>query len=317
MKYQWQKTGNGYVDNLGFQLAKIVRNSNSNRFETRRRYLKAQQRFIKHIAKKFRVQKLANIKDKHLESYGNSLKEKECTNQYIKTELSAIRFFHNQIQDTRYTLTDSRVFNKKLDISKADSDATKIYRGWSKTEIKDMKEIAKNLNRNIIIKVIDIQSKLGLRLDEAVTLKSYQVKNALEKGELNMSNTKGGVPRVISLSLEARKTLELLDLSRKYCIVEQHYVDKKEIHKFKKSVQNFIYNHREKIQDDFRQKSAHNLNNHESGALTSHGLRHTFALRKYQEFRDKGYSKVNSRKEVSEILGHHRDNITRVYISSL
>ena len=317
MKYKWKPIGIGSVDNLAFQLAKIVRNSNANKFGTRRRYLKAQERFIKHIGKKFKVQNIKNIKDKHLKSYSKFLKEKECTNQYIKTELSAIRFLHNDIPNTRDILKDSRVFNKKLGISKSDSDATKIYRAWSKREIEDMKEIAKNLNRNTIIKVIEVQNSLGLRLDEAITLKSYQVKNALKKGEIDMDNTKGGVPRTIKLSNEARKILESLDLSKRYCIVSQKYVKKNEIHKFKKSVQNFIYNHREKIQDDFREKSAHNLKEGQSGALTSHGLRHTFARREYQKFRQEGYSQVKSREKVSKILGHHRDSITRVYINSL
>jgi len=317
MKYSWNKVRDGVVDNLGFQLAKIVRNSNANRFATRRRYLKAQQRFIKHIAKEFRVQNLRNIKDKHLESYAKSLKEKECTNQYIKIELSAIRFLHNDIPNTRNILEDARVFNKRLEVSKSDADATKIYRAWSKNEIEDMKKIAKKLNRESIIKIIDVQSELGLRLDEAVTLKSYQVKIALKRGKIDLSNTKGGVPRVVELSAEARKILESLDLSRKYCIVPQKYHDKSKIHKFKKSIQNFLYNHREKIQDNYRESSAHGLKDNQKSALTSHGLRHTFARRKYKEFREMGLSKYDSRREVSELLGHHRDNITRVYISSL
>lgn len=317
MKYQWQKIGNGSIDNLGFQLAKIIRNSNANRFETRRRYLKAQKRFIIHVGKKFRLQNLRNIKDLHLESYAKSLKEKECTNQYIKTELSAIRFLHNQVENTQYILEDSRVFNKKLEVSKADSDATTIYRAWSKTEIKRMKEIAKKLNRESIVKVIDVQSELGLRLDETVTLKSYQVRIALKRGKIDLTNTKGGVPRVVELSTEARKILESLDLSKRYCITPEEYANKNTIHKFKKSVQNFIYNHREKIQDDYREKSAHNLNDDEAGPLTSHGLRHAFARREYQKFRKQGYSKFKSRENVSELLGHHRDNITKVYISNL
>lgn len=317
MKYQWQRTGNGSIDNLGFQLAKIVRNMNANRFQTRRRYLKAEQRFIKHIAKNFRVQKLSNIKDNHLESYVNLLKEKNCTNQYIKTELSAIRFFHNETQETRYVLTDSRIFNQKLGISKSDSDATKIYRAWSTKEISDMKKIAKELNRTTIIKVIEIQLQLGLRLDEAVTLKSYQVKDALKSDKLYLNNTKGGVSREVPVSFEAKRILETLDLSQKYCIIDQRYVDNKEIHKFEKSVQNFIYNHREKIQDNYREKSAHALKDNEKAPLTSHGLRHTFARREYKKFREQGYSKFKSREKVSKILGHHRDNITKVYISNL
>ena len=293
MKYKWKPIGIGSVDNLAFQLAKIVRNSNANKFGTRRRYLKAQERFIKHIGKKFKVQNIKNIKDKHLKSYSKFLKEKECTNQYIKTELSAIRFLHNDIPNTRDILKDSRVFNKKLGVSKVDSDATKIYRAWSKKEIKDMKKIAKKLNKNIIIQIIQLQISLGLKLDEAMTLKSYQVKNALKEGKLYIEKRKVGITRSIPLDSESRKTLESLDLSRRYCIVPEEYLKKNEIHKFKKSVQNFIYNNQERL-------------------LTTLGLRYTFAQRKYQEFIKSGLSKCESRLKVGSMLGLNPDIISKV-----
>ena len=182
---------------------------------------------------------------------------------------------------------------EKKDVSKVDFDTKKVYRAWSQKEIKDMKKIAKKLNRNIIIQIIDIQSKLGLRLDEVVSLKSYRVKNALKEGKLYIENRKGGITRSIPLDSESRKTLESLDLSRRYCIVPEEYLKKNEIHKFKKSVQNFIYNNQERL-------------------LTTLGLRYTFAQRKYQEFIKSGLSKCESRLKVGSMLGLNPDIISKV-----
>lgn len=47
----------------------------------------------------------------------------------------------------------------------------------------------------------------------------------------------------------------------------------------------------------------------------SSGLRHTFAHEQYNKFIEQGYSDFMARKKVSELLGHHRDDVTRIYLS--
>ena len=49
--------------------------------------------------------------------------------------------------------------------------------------------------------------------------------------------------------------------------------------------------------------------------MTFHGLRHTYAHEKYDEYIRQGYSEYQSRKKVSELLGHHRDEVTKIYLA--
>ena len=49
--------------------------------------------------------------------------------------------------------------------------------------------------------------------------------------------------------------------------------------------------------------------------ITFHGLRHTFAHEKYDEFIQMGKTDFQARKAVSELLGHHRDDVTRIYLA--
>ncbi len=49
--------------------------------------------------------------------------------------------------------------------------------------------------------------------------------------------------------------------------------------------------------------------------ITFHRLRHTYAHEKYDEYINKGYSEYQARKKVSKLLGHHRDEVTRIYLA--
>ena len=50
--------------------------------------------------------------------------------------------------------------------------------------------------------------------------------------------------------------------------------------------------------------------------ITFHGLRHTYAREKYNEFIGIGKNEKEARRMVSELLGYHRDDVTRIYIRS-
>ena len=49
--------------------------------------------------------------------------------------------------------------------------------------------------------------------------------------------------------------------------------------------------------------------------ITFHGLRHTFAHEQYDKYINQGFSDYAARKKVSELLGHHRDDVTRIYLA--
>ena len=51
--------------------------------------------------------------------------------------------------------------------------------------------------------------------------------------------------------------------------------------------------------------------------MTFHGLRHTRAAEWYRECIQRGRSPYQARKEVAKLLGHGRDDVTRIYLASL
>ena len=51
--------------------------------------------------------------------------------------------------------------------------------------------------------------------------------------------------------------------------------------------------------------------------MTFHGLRHTCAAEWYQERIAAGATPYEARKAVSRLLGHGRDDVTKIYLASL
>lgn len=318
MKYQWKKTGHGATDNLGKQLEKVVKRMNQNKFETRYRYINACERFIKYTAKEFKVRKLANIQDKHLITYVQYMKAKGNADKYIKTELSGIRFIHNSIDNTKYDLTYSLTINK--DANLLTTTDGRADRAWTEKEYQGFKILAIEKNKEEIANVLEGIKNTGMRLDEIVTLKYQDVYNSLKTGNLILRNTKGGVPREVYLTKGARSIFSKCLSNKKpgeYVFTPNKYVKNREIHKFKKQVQNFIYHYRNKIQDKDRKYSGHNISEKDRGALTIHGLRHTYAREQYLKRRDMGIGKAKARREVANLLGHGRDSVTFIYLGGI
>lgn len=153
MRYMWKTTGLGITDNLGAQFAKIVRNTNQLSIQTRRRYIMAMERFLKHLGTISNLQKIANIQDKHVELYANTLKLNGCSDKYIKTELSALRYWHNKIHAARYALEDANRFNKRINLGPT-SDG-RADRAWTYREYEAMRSIALTQGRSDIAKVLE------------------------------------------------------------------------------------------------------------------------------------------------------------------
>ena len=97
-----------HFENLLVQLEKLRRHNRQGSFRTRARYYEATRRFCRFVAERYRLERLANLSPKHLCAYAEFLKESGKAPSTIKTELAAIRFFHDLIPDPRYELPDNR-----------------------------------------------------------------------------------------------------------------------------------------------------------------------------------------------------------------
>jgi site-specific recombinase XerD len=90
--------------NLIEQLEKLRKHNRQGSIKTKERYYQAMQRFCRYLAETWRLQKLANIAPKHIEGYAEFLKKNNKSASTIKTDLSAIRFFHDKMSETRHRL---------------------------------------------------------------------------------------------------------------------------------------------------------------------------------------------------------------------
>ena len=86
------------------QLDKLARHNRQESYKTRQRYYEAMQRFCRFLAEEYRLQKLTNISGKHLTAYVCYLQERGRAASTVKTELSAIRFWHDQLSSPKYRL---------------------------------------------------------------------------------------------------------------------------------------------------------------------------------------------------------------------
>jgi len=73
-----------------------------------------------------------------------------------------------------------------------------------------------------------------------------------------------------------------------------------------KRFEQFIYDNKPKLQDPGSTRP-----------MTFHGLRHTCAAEWYKQYIDAGDSEYQARKKVAKLLGHGRDDVTRIYLASL
>lgn len=285
------KNINIYI-NLEKQYNKLFRHIKVGSFKTRERYGKAFKRFMVFLADEYRIQKLANISPKHIFAYIDYMQNKGLYASTIKTELAAIRFFHDSMPYTRYELPT----NNELDLERRTFGG--VDRTWSNREFNSMLAIAMQNDREDYVTIFTLARYAGLRLEECFRIDTNDAFNAIRTGQLFVKG-KGGLTRCVpineSIHIELEKLLQVTEKGHKLFVD-----DTDKTHLAMKRLQCFISYHRKTFTEN---------------KITFHGLRHTFAHEKYDEFIQMGKTDFIARKVVSELLGHHRDDVTRIYLS--
>lgn len=88
--------------NLRFQADRVFRHCRQGSIKTRARYRESVYRLCAFLAEVYRLEKLANLAPKHIYAYAEFLKETGKAPSTIKTDLAAIRFFHDQQPTARW-----------------------------------------------------------------------------------------------------------------------------------------------------------------------------------------------------------------------
>jgi len=139
------KQQTGAAGNLLAQLDKLQRHNRQGSFKTKERYYEAMKRFCRFVSERFNLQKLANISDKHMIAYVEDMQERELAASTIKTELAAIRFWHDKIPEARYKLPSNEILDlEKLTLKELGCDdyrARKQVSQWLGHERDDVTKI--------------------------------------------------------------------------------------------------------------------------------------------------------------------------------
>lgn len=116
---------------------------------------------------------------------------------------------------------------------------------------------------------------------------------------------KGGlirdVPTNESILIELQKILAITPRGHKLFVAPD---DK--THLAMHRLESFINYHKADIQDVDSDRP-----------MSFHGLRHTCAAEWYAGFIKQGQSELEARRKVAHLLGHGRDDVTRIYLASL
>ena len=285
--------------NLLAQFEKLFKHNRQGSFRTKHRYAEAYKRFLTFLAEVYRLEKIANIAPKHVYTYTDKLVQAGKSAAYIKTELAAIRFWHDQIPNPKFRhLPD----NKELNLARRKYGG--VDRTWSHREFNLAVAKASELGREDYVTILCLARYAALRLHECFRIDTQTAAVALKTGTLRIKG-KGGlereVPTNLTIEIQLKKMLAVTPRGHKLFVAPD---DKTHLamHRF----QNFISRYKSDIQDFDSTRPLH-----------FHGLRHTRAAEWYEEFSEQGMSEKQARLAVAKLLGHGRDDVAKVYLASL
>lgn len=284
--------------NLLTQLDKLFRHSRQCSHKTRTRYREAMKRFCRFLAEEYRLEKLANISDKHLKAYVAHMKAKGLSASTTKTDLAGIRYFCDQMPKTRHQLPS----NDTLDLQRRSFG--KVDRTWSWAEFNRMLAHMKLEGREDYVAILCLARYASLRIHECFRIDTAIAHDAIKNMAITITG-KGGKVRTTpineSVRIELEKMLKVTPRGHKLFVPEGM-----KTHIAISRLQAYIANKREAVQDEGSTKP-----------MTMHGLRHSCAAEWYKNLLAQGWSEQDACSQVSRWLGHERPEITHIYLASL
>ena len=288
-----------HYKNLLSQAQKLYRHNRQGSYKTKERYFEAYKRFLRYTGDTYHLEKLQNISGKHLTAYVEYMQNKNYAASTIKSDLAAIRFWHDQIPNAKYTLPP----NDEFSLERRKFGGTD--RTWTDGEYNCMLMQCWNAKRDDFEACIVIARYAGLRLHEVMRIDTAIARAALKNGFITIKG-KGGkireVPITESIRLVFEKFLRLTPAGRKLFVPYD-----KPTHIAKTELQNFISTHRKFV----------TAPNSEKPPITFHGLRHTCAAEWYEKLRNEGKSEHEAKLQVSKWLGHERGDVTNIYLAGI
>ena len=289
----------GTYRTLVAQLDKLARHNRQGSFRTKERYYEACKRFCAFLADAFHLQKLSNISGKHLVSYVLYLQENDLAASTIKTDLAAIRFFHDKMSNPKYKLPT----NDELGVQLEQRCFGGVDRTWSNVEFNKMLGRALGDDRWDYILALYLGRFAGLRIHECFRIDTATAEDALRNNAITIKG-KGGKVRTVPINeqiiIALREQLKRTKRGHKLLVL-----DGMPTGRAINQLQLFIYSNRGDFQEDINRP------------LTFHGLRHTYAVEQFRKLTEGGMSALDAHFAVSRLLGHERADVTDIYLASL
>jgi len=291
----------GIYNSLVAQLDKLARHNRQGSYRTKERYYAAMKRFCAFLADEYRLQKLSNIIGKHLVAYVLYLQGRGKSASTVKTDLAAIRFFHDRMENPKYTLPD----NDALGIELERRSFGGVDRSWTTAEFDRLLCIAASAHREDYILAFYLARLCGLRIHECFRIDTAIAEQALRENAITVKG-KGGKIRTVPIEdvrvpMMLRKLLAVTPRGHKLLVPKDKRTDVAIT-----LLQQFIAAHRAEFMDAG-----------DTRPLTFHGLRHSYAAEKYRQLIDSGRSTLDAHFAVSRLLGHERADVTNVYLASV
>ena len=287
-------------ENLLLQLDKLRRHNRQGSFKTRERYYEAMKRFCRFLADNYHLQKLSNVSGKHLVAYVLYMQAQEKSASTIKTDLAAIRFFHDKMERTKYQLPS----NDELAVELERRRFGGVDRTWSVREFNLFLAVCMADGHEGYAAIACLTWYAGLRIHECFRIDTAIAEQTLRENAITIKG-KGGKIRTVpineSISIKLKKLLAITPRGHKLFVPDGVPTDIAIAR-----LQQYIYQVRPKIQDEGSTRP-----------MTYHGLRHSYAVRTYQELIDSGTSPLSASLRVSQLLGHGRPDVTRGYLASI
>lgn len=237
-------TKKGIYNTLVTQLDKLARHNRQGSFRTKDRYYEAVKRFCAYLAVHYHLQKLENISGKHLVSYVLYLQEQGKSASTIKTDLSAIRFFHDKMSHPRYALPG----NEELGVALERRRFGQQDRTWTNSEFGKLIGRAMAEEREDYILALYLARYAGLRIHECFRMDTAAAERALRENALTVKG-KGGKIRIVPIeddriTMMLQRLLEKTERGHKLLVPDGVPTDRAI-----NAMQQFILRHRDAICD--------------------------------------------------------------------
>lgn len=290
----------GIYSALVSQLDKLARHNRQGSFRTKARYYEACKRFCAYLADEYHLQKLENISGKHLTNYVLWMQGSGKSASTIKTDLAAIRFFHDKMSNPKYRLPS----NDELAAELERRCFGHVDRTWSTAEFNKMLGKALAEDRYDYILALYLARYAGLRIHECFRIDTATAEQALRENAITIKG-KGGKVRTVpineQIAIAMKKQLERTQRGHKLLVPDNVPTDWA-INR----LQRFIITHRPEVQDENSDRP-----------MTFHGLRHTYAAETYKKLVEGGMSELDAHFAVSRLLGHERPDVTNIYLAAV